>query len=98
MYTRLQKFMGRNNESVFLWGARRTGKSTLLKQLFPHALYYDLLLSDEYGRFLKHSAFLREEILVLDKHTKNPVIIDEIQRLPELLNEAYWLIGSCYKY
>ena len=92
MYKRLQNFIGRNNESIFFWGARQTGKSTLLKQLFPNAVYYDLLLSEEYSRFMKNPGLLREEIIALDKKTKGPVIIDEIQRSPELLNEIHWLI------
>ena len=36
------------NENVFLWGARQTGKSTLLKALFPNERYIDLLKSDEF--------------------------------------------------
>jgi predicted AAA+ superfamily ATPase len=48
----MQKFV--QQESAFLWGARQTGKSTLLKQLFPDALYYDLLLSEEFERFFRN--------------------------------------------
>jgi len=50
----MQKFVARQQESAFLWGARQTGKSTLLKQLFPDALYYDLLLSEEFERFFRN--------------------------------------------
>lgn len=50
MYKRKQMLAGRGNDSCFLWGARQTGKSTLLKELFPNSPRYDLLLSDEYGR------------------------------------------------
>lgn len=90
MLNREQIFRGRGDESAFLWGPRQTGKSTLLKMLFPDAVYFDLLLANEYERFLKNFSLLRE---ILEADTENHlVIIDEIQRLPELLNEIQWLI------
>jgi len=51
MFTRKQVFEGAGNESLFLWGARQTGKSTLLKSLFPNAIWFDLLKSDVYRRY-----------------------------------------------
>jgi predicted AAA+ superfamily ATPase len=92
MYSRKQIFQGAANESVFLWGARQTGKSTLLKHLFPDALWFDLLLSNEYERLSKKPELLRETILA--NLSASPVIIDEIQRIPELLNEVHWLISN----
>ena len=50
MYLRNQNFKDLGTESCFLWGARQTGKSTLLKQIFPDALCFDLLLASEYER------------------------------------------------
>ncbi len=92
MYHRKQLFLGAENESLFFWGARQTGKSTLLKTLFPNALWFDLLLSSEYKRLAENPDFLRETVLA-SLHTQ-PVIIDEIQRIPELLNEVHWLISN----
>lgn len=43
MFVRMQILEGSGQESIFLWGARQTGKSTLLRQLFPDALWFDLL-------------------------------------------------------
>ena len=43
MYKRKQRFEGLASESAFLWGARQTGKSTLLNTLYPDSLYFDLL-------------------------------------------------------
>ena len=63
MYNRKQLFSGSERESIFLWGARQTGKSTLLKALFPNALYFDLLLSNEYKRLTEKPNILRETIL-----------------------------------
>ncbi len=79
-------------ESLFLWGARQTGKSTLLKTMYPDATWYDLLLADVYERLLRNPIHLREAILA--DPAIQLVIIDEIQRLPDLLNEIHWLITN----
>ena len=92
MYSRKQFFLGSEQESIFFWGARQTGKSTLLKTLFPNALWFDLLLSDEYERLSKKPELLRE--IILANRNVSLVIIDEIQRLPDLLNEVHWLISN----
>jgi predicted AAA+ superfamily ATPase len=92
MYNRKQLFLGAGQESLFLWGARQTGKSTLLKTLFPDALWFDLLISIEYKRLSAKPDILRETVLA-NLNTK-PVIIDEIQRIPDLLNEVHWLISN----
>jgi predicted AAA+ superfamily ATPase len=92
MYNRKQLFSGSGNESIFLWGARQTGKSTLLKTLFPDALWFDLLISREYKRLMQTPDILRETVLA--NLNTQPVIIDEIQRIPELLNEIHWLISN----
>lgn len=90
MYIRKQTLEGLDKESAFLWGARQTGKSTLLNTLYPDSLYFDLLLSEEYNRFLGNEGLLKQ---IVESSAKNgPVIIDEIQRIPQLLNEVHWLI------
>lgn len=89
MYFRKQELIDSQNESLYLWGARQTGKSTLLKTLFPDALWFDLLLSDVYERLLRNPSMLRETIAA-GQYTV--MIIDEIQRIPELLNEVHWII------
>ena len=90
MYLRKQNFEGLGKESTFFWGARQTGKSTLLKKLFPDSLYFDMLISSEYERFLRNPSLLKEILTEVD--IKGPVIIDEVQRLPSLLNEVQWMI------
>ena len=92
MYIRKQLFEGAENESLFLWGARQTGKSTLLKALFPNALWFDLLLSSQYEKLAKNIGVFRETILA--NLSSSPVIIDEVQRIPALLNEVHWLISN----
>ena len=90
MYNRSQIFQGLGKESAFLWGARQTGKSTLLNAVYPEAPYFDLLLANEYDRFLRNPSLLREILEVTP--AGSPVILDEIQRLPSLLNEIQWMI------
>ncbi len=90
MFIRKQLFYGSGRESLFLWGARQTGKSTLLKALFPNSLWFDLLLSDVYERLQRNPAVLREYVLA--NNNPGPVVIDEIQLLPNLLNEIQWLM------
>lgn len=92
MFNRLQHFQSRGKESCFLWGGRQTGKSTLLKQLFPKSPYYDLLLADEYRRFSQDPSLLRQELLAAEPAPLSPVIVDEVQKIPALLDEIQWLI------
>lgn len=80
------------HDSVFLWGARQTGKSTLLKSLFPDARYYDLLMSEEFVRLSQHPEYLRQELS--DYPSGELVIIDEVQKIPALLDEVHWLITN----
>ena len=77
-------------DSVFLWGARQTGKSTLLKNNYPDAHYYDLLLPDVYSRLQRRPELLIQELEHLGHDEL--VIIDEVQMLPNLLNAVHWLI------
>lgn len=91
MYKRLQGFKGLGAESCFLWGPRQTGKSTLLKTLFPNSLYYDLLLASDFERLLRHPSLLREELLIKNP-IGQPIIVDEVQKIPQLLDEIQWLI------
>ena len=84
-----------NKQSIFLWGARQTGKSSYLKETFKQAVYYDLLDTHEMLRFTKAPFLLREEVVALtDKDRSQPIIIDEIQKVPALLNEIHWLIEN----
>lgn len=82
-------------QSAFLWGARQTGKSSYLKKHFKTCRYYDLLDTHEVVRLAKAPHLLREEILALPKTQRaKPIIIDEVQKVPELLNEVHWLIEN----
>ncbi|MBR4918581.1 MAG: ATP-binding protein [Bacteroidales bacterium] len=78
--------------SIFLFGARQTGKSTALRQQFPDTFYIDLLDSNLKNRFTRHPELLYETLH--DKAEGTLVIIDEIPEVPELLNEVHRLISE----
>lgn len=82
-------------ESFFLWGPRQSGKSMLLKADYPGAIWYDLLKTDLYVRLIEKPNLLREELLFTKSEKKtNFVVIDEIQKIPALLDEVHWLIEN----
>lgn len=76
----------------FLFGPRQTGKTTLIRRTLPDALVYDLLDSAVYLDLSRNPARIEEELEA--NATAGVVVIDEIQRLPELLNEVHRLIES----
>ena len=93
MYARKLQIRLPAKQSTFLWGARQAGKSSYLRQHYPDSIYYDLLNTHEITRFTREPHLLYEEINVLSKDKlKHPVIIDEIQKVPDLLNEVHRLI------
>ncbi len=71
------------HKSLFLLGPRQTGKSTLLRHRYPDAYYIDLLASEEFRAFSHRPERLRQ---LTTNH--DLVIIDEIQKLPGLLDEV----------
>jgi len=82
-------------QSAFLWGPRKTGKSTYLKAKFPHSLVYNFLQTDLFFEFSKKPALLRERLLARDDDVMNhPVILDEVQKVPQILDEVHWLIEN----
>lgn len=90
MYRRIFDIENRLDEAMFLFGGRQTGKSTLLKERFPKAVFIDLLKSDVRNRFKQHPEEFRERLLRYPPETL--VIVDEIQKVPDLLDEVHWLM------
>ena len=80
------------SKNIFFFGVRGSGKTKLLKRLFPSALYIDLLDETIYQDYLSNVGKFYETVSVF----KNDglVIVDEIQRMPNLLNEVHRLIES----
>ncbi|MDD5422267.1 MAG: AAA family ATPase [Candidatus Omnitrophota bacterium] len=82
-------------QSAFLWGARKTGKTTYLRNRFPDSLVYDFLKADFFLEVTKNPALLRERLLAKNEVAlKHPVILDEVQKVPQVLDEVHWLIEN----
>ena len=90
MFSRYYQLDKELDTSVFLFGARQTGKTTLLLQQFPNAEYIDLLDSVTLRKFSNYPETLFE--MYKDSDSNTVVIIDEIQQVPLLLNEVHRLI------
>ncbi len=87
MYSRIVNIP--DNKSFFLFGPRATGKTTWLYHLFPSALFIDLLESDLYNSLLASPSRIEE---MIPPGYTDWIIVDEVQRIPELLNEVHRLI------
>ena len=82
-------------QSAFLWGPRKTGKTTYLKSHFPKSIVYDFLKTDLFLEISKNPSLLRERLLAENKDVlRHPVILDEVQKVPQLLDEVHWLVEN----
>lgn len=81
--------------SAFLWGARQVGKTTFLSDRFPRATFFDLLDTKLHLELVKSPWLLRERLMGnLPGAQQQPVILDEVQKVPALLDEVHWLIEN----
>lgn len=80
-----------DNKSFFLFGPRGTGKTTWVKATFPQAVYLDLLEAELFNDLLANPQRLGNFI---PKNFNDWIILDEVQRVPELLNEVHRLIEN----
>lgn len=92
MLHRICQLSNEIEDSIFLFGARQTGKSTILRQQFPNSIFIDLLDTSVKSRFRRRPVLLYETLY--DKPEGTLVIIDEIPEVPELLNEVHRLISE----
>ena len=78
--------------SSFLWGARQTGKSSWIKHNFgpEEIILIDMLQTDVFAEYASRPSLLRERFL----DTKKLIVIDEIQKVPALLDEVHWMIEN----
>ena len=90
MLPRILNLSNEIDSSIFLFGARQTGKSTILRQQFPNAIYIDLLDSSIKERYRRNPTLLYE--MLNGKPEGTLVIIDEIPEMPALLDEVHRLI------
>lgn len=78
------------NKSAFLWGPRRVGKSYWLRQHMPDAIVIDFLKTDVFADFASRPSLLRERYADTDRR----IVIDEVQMVPDILNEVHWMIEN----
>lgn len=90
MYNRVFKIEEKLDEGMFLFGARQTGKSTLLKERFKENIYYDLLDPEVRKSFKRNPNSLKEALW--NQPAGTVIIIDEIQKVPELLDIVHTLM------
>ncbi len=81
-------------ETFFLWGPRQAGKSTLLRQHYPDGRWIDLLKSNQFRRYATWPELLREEIAAEPRKPERQIVIDEVQKVPALLDEVHWLMEN----
>ena len=91
MFQRLIKKPMDARKSFFLFGPRGTGKTTWLKHNLPDALFVNLLQSEFYNRLSANPGHLRE---LIPPDYRDWIIIDEVQRVPAILNEVHDLLES----
>jgi predicted AAA+ superfamily ATPase len=90
MYKRIITLDKHISTSFFLWGPRQAGKSFLLREKFKDALWINLLNTEEFIELQARPALLRERVKHLPKSSW--IIIDEVQKIPLLLDEVHYLI------
>lgn len=79
-------------KSLFLLGPRQTGKSSLIRSQFSKSSQINLLLNDNFLRYQKDPDLLIREFV--NRKKSELIIIDEVQRLPEILNAVQYLIDE----
>ena len=94
MFQRMLSLPESGVETFFLWGPRQTGKSTLLKQRYPDGVWVDLLKADEFRRYIARPELLREELEAAGPDRSRQIVVDEVQKVPALLDEVHWLIEN----
>lgn len=92
MFSRALVLPPAGTATFFLWGPRQTGKTTLLRAHYPDAAWIDLLKADEFRRYVQNPELLRDELRGMPPGTF--VVIDEVQKVPALLDEVHWLHES----
>jgi len=86
----IKRFFAETSDSYFLFGPRGTGKSTMTKNNHPDALFFDLRLPETRYKLLANPDFLKE--VVLAQPSGKTIVIDEIQKIPQLLSIVHFLI------
>ena len=94
MFTRSLLLPPPGTETFFLWGPRQAGKTTLLKARYGHCRWIDLLKADQFRRYATNPEYLRQEIEAEGAEPGTQIVIDEVQKVPALLDEVHWLMEN----
>jgi uncharacterized protein len=86
----IKRIFSAPNQSFFLLGPRGCGKSTWLRKVFPDAYMFDLLSEETYQRLLANPGRFADELRAVE--SGRWIVVDEVQRLPNLLNEVHRFI------
>ena len=93
MYSRTLDIDLPPGQSAFLWGPRKTGKSTLLRRRFPLSARFDLLDTRVMLEFTRTPWTLSERVRALGRaQRERSILIDEVQKVPAVLDEVHRLI------
>jgi len=79
-----------HGKSAFLWGPRKVGKTYWISHTLPGAEIIDLLKTDTLAEYISRPALLRERY----QNHKGLIVIDEVQKIPPILDEVHWLIEN----
>lgn len=77
-------------KSAFLWGPRKVGKTYWISHTLKDAAVIDMLKTDTLAEYVSRPALLRERY----QNHKGLIVIDEVQKAPQLLDEVHWLIEN----
>ena len=78
------------NRSAFLWGPRKVGKSYWIREHMKEAILIDLLKTEVFAEYISRPALLRERYADATQR----IVIDEVQKVPAILDEVHWLIEN----
>lgn len=80
------------DRSAFLWGPRKVGKSHWIKHNLSDVILIDLLKTTEFADYVSKPSLLRERYA----DASSLIVIDEVQKIPDILNEVHWMIENCH--
>lgn len=89
-YKRLLNIQLPAGKSCFLWGPRKVGKTFWIREQLSNFILIDFLKTDIFADYISKPSLLRERYA----ETKKLIVIDEIQMVPDILNEVHWLIEN----
>ncbi len=78
------------NKSAFLWGPRKVGKTFWINHNLKNILLIDFLKTDVFAEYASRPSLLRER----HQDYKGLIVIDEVQKIPAILDEVHWLIEN----